>query len=68
MAEHSTDLGHRILLNRDCLKREAKEIKLHPSSMTREEGFSLSRSWKPLIHSLKERKKVFSKDKIITSS
>lgn len=32
------------------------EIKLHPN-INREDGFSLSSSSKPLIHSLKERKK-----------
>jgi hypothetical protein len=31
--------------------------------MNREGRFSLSRSWKPLIHSLKETKKVLSKEK-----
>jgi hypothetical protein len=30
--------------------------------------FSLRRMWKPLIYSLKEGKKVLSKDKLVTSS
>jgi hypothetical protein len=38
------------------------EIELHPENMTRED-FSLSRSWKPLIQILKERKKILSKEK-----
>jgi hypothetical protein len=28
----------------------AIEIKIHPSNMTWEEGFALSRSWKPPVH------------------
>jgi hypothetical protein len=35
-----------------CIKqiiRETIKIELHPKNMNRENGFSLSRSWKPLI-------------------
>jgi hypothetical protein len=32
--------------------REATEIKLHPNNMNSEDGFCLSKSWKPPIHSL----------------
>jgi hypothetical protein len=38
----------------ECIIREAAEIELYPDKMNREEGFSLSRSWKPLIQTLKE--------------
>jgi hypothetical protein len=41
------------------------EIELHPDNMNREDGFSLRRLWKPLIHSLK--KKVIFKKKMVTS-
>jgi hypothetical protein len=38
-----------------------REIKLHPN-MNREDGFSLSRSWKPLTCALKEHKQALAKD------
>jgi hypothetical protein len=37
----------------DRIVREAIELELHPYSINRERGFSLSESWKPLIGSLK---------------
>jgi hypothetical protein len=37
----------------DELFREAIEIELHPNNMNREQGLCLSRSLKPLIHSVK---------------
>jgi hypothetical protein len=37
----------------DRIILEALEIELHPHNMNREEGFCLSKSWKPLICTLK---------------
>jgi hypothetical protein len=66
VAELSIDLGQSLLLNsssilvekfrlRDQLTREATEIELHHKNINWEGGSSLSRLWKPLIHSLEER-------------
>jgi hypothetical protein len=41
----------------EFLIREVTDSVLHPNSLNREEGFSLSRSWKPLIEILKKQKK-----------
>jgi hypothetical protein len=38
----------------DHIIREAIEIELQPNNMNREVGFCLSKSWKPLICSLKK--------------
>jgi hypothetical protein len=64
VAEHSIDQGHHIQFHgssilatktkyMDCIVREAIEIELRPYSINRERGFCLSKSWKPLIGSLK---------------
>jgi hypothetical protein len=61
--EHSIDQGHRIPFHSafiiimktryiDCIVSEATKIELYPYNINREGGFSLSKSWKPLIGSL----------------
>jgi hypothetical protein len=43
--------------------REVTEIELHPKIMNMEDGFCLSKSWKPLICSTNDRRKPLSHDK-----
>jgi len=57
MAKHSTDLGHlypKTFKHRDQPIRKLTEISSYQKNMNMEDGFPLNRSWKPLIHSLKE--------------
>jgi hypothetical protein len=64
IAEHSINQGYCIqfhnssvlamkTIHMDHIVREAIEIELHPYDINREGGFCLSKSWKPLIGSLK---------------
>jgi hypothetical protein len=64
LAEHSTHSSRRILLNnasildkksrrRERLARDETEMELSRCNRKREDRISLSRSWKPLIHSQK---------------
>jgi hypothetical protein len=65
VTEHSVDLGHHIQFHNtsalamkiqymDLIVREAIEIELHRNNMNREVSFCLSKSWTPLICSLKK--------------
>jgi hypothetical protein len=42
----------------DKVIREFTEIELHPNNMHRENGFSLSMSWKPLILPWRNRQRL----------
>jgi hypothetical protein len=64
VAEHNINQGHGIQFHNfsilatkprymDRIDREAIEIELHPYIINKEGGFCLSKSWKPLIGSLK---------------
>jgi hypothetical protein len=68
MAEHSTKLGHCIqsqdtsimAMKSRCTQhiREATETELHTDNMSREEGFSLSKLWEPLLETMKDQNKA----------
>jgi hypothetical protein len=44
----------------DQIIREARHIELHSNNINREDGFPLSRSWKPLICDLRQQKQAMS--------
>jgi hypothetical protein len=73
LSEHSINLGHRVHLHNtsilakklrrtDRVIREAIEIDVHANNISREDVFSPSRSSKPLIRDLRERKQALNKN------
>jgi hypothetical protein len=65
VAEHSNNPDHQIQLqNTNILARmitqmawilrKVTEVEVYPDNINKKNGFSLIRTWKPLIHDLKE--------------
>jgi hypothetical protein len=66
--KNSINFAHHVLLRNtsavsiklrymDRIIREETEIELHPNNIKREDGFCLNKTLKPLICSLKDRRK-----------
>ena len=46
----------KLISQKNYIFREATELEMHPHNMKRDNGLTLGRSWKPLLHLLKEKR------------